>query len=162
VNASIAQIEPDPVQMSWWGIVATGCITRAFVHGAKSVPAVQIGAVASPRGGRADGDVTAEFERALDMRERKELELVGSVGTLRLLDPWRGWRSRIELEQEGGIEILPQPSTDPYALELQDLTEAIQTGRPPLLARSDAVGQARAIEALNRATRTGGPIELFC
>jgi D-xylose 1-dehydrogenase (NADP+, D-xylono-1,5-lactone-forming) len=43
---------------------------------------------------------------------------------------------------------VPVTAANPYRLELEDLSSAIRDGGPPRLGRDDAVGQARAIEAL--------------
>ena len=47
----------------------------------------------------------------------------------------------------------PVEAANPYARELDDLARAVRAGGEPRLGRADAVGQARAIEALYRAAR---------
>ena len=47
---------------------------------------------------------------------------------------------------------------DPYQLELEDVSAAIREHRRPLLGRADAMGQARAIEALYRSADSGLPV----
>jgi predicted dehydrogenase len=49
---------------------------------------------------------------------------------------------------------------DPYQLELEDVSAAIREHRAPLLGRADALGQARAIEALYRSADAGLPVRL--
>ena len=47
-----------------------------------------------------------------------------------------------------------------YRLEAENMSAAIRGEAPLLLGRADAVGQARAIEALYEAADTGGPVTL--
>jgi predicted dehydrogenase len=47
-----------------------------------------------------------------------------------------------------------------FTLELENLSDAIRGRADPLLGREDAVGQARAIEALYRAAEDGVAVEL--
>jgi predicted dehydrogenase len=56
-----------------------------------------------------------------------------------------------------GVEI-PVTQGDPYTFELEDMAAAIAGERPPRLGRADALGQARAIEALYRAAEVGGSV----
>jgi xylose dehydrogenase (NAD/NADP) len=47
------------------------------------------------------------------------------------------------------------PVADAYLLELEDFAAAVAGEREPLLGRADAVGQARALEALYAAAERG-------
>jgi predicted dehydrogenase len=104
--------------------------------------------------------VVADFESALDQPERKQLELIGTEGTIRFRDPWHGSRPGLDLERDGSVESIDLPAADPYALELKDVAIAVSEGRSPLLGRDDALGQARAIEALLRSAANGAPTRL--
>lgn len=74
------------------------------------------------------------------------LEAIGSRGTLRRTGGWGGG-ARLWLDDRE-IEL---PDRDPYLVEVENLTDAILGRAEPLLGRDDALGQARAIEALYRA-----------
>ena len=52
-------------------------------------------------------------------------------------------------------ELVEVEPINPYQLELEDVNAAIRGEREPLLGRADALGQARAIDALYRAADTG-------
>ena len=52
------------------------------------------------------------------------------------------------------------PAADSYALEVADLSAAARGEREPLLGRADALGQARAIEALYASARSGQTVAL--
>jgi xylose dehydrogenase (NAD/NADP) len=88
--------------------------------------------------------------------EHASLEAVGSLGTLRLLDPWTGRARRIWLNDR---VIALQPD-DPYRLEVENLSAAIRGEAQPLLGRDDAIGQARVIEALYQSAESGVPVEV--
>ena len=105
-------------------------------------------------------DVLGTFDCGFDLPRRAGLEIVGETGTIVSLDPWHGGEPvvrilRPEVEEP---EDVPVEAANPYARELDDLARAVREGGDPRLGRADAVGQARAIEALYRAARDGGPV----
>jgi predicted dehydrogenase len=79
------------------------------------------------------------------------LEVVGTRGTLLSRDPWQG--------ELGGIELngtaVQVAADDAYRLEMENLSAAILGRGTPLLGRADALGQARAIDALYRSAASG-------
>ena len=89
-------------------------------------------------------DVLAVFDCGFRGPRQHALEVAGATGTLRLADPWHGREPVIELDGER-IEC---ERADPYRLELEDFAAAASGTRAPRLGREDALGQARAIEAL--------------
>lgn len=97
----------------------------------------------------ADGPL-ATIDCGMDLPRRGSLELVGSEGTLRVDDPWHAKAPGIVLVRDDGSK--PQKiaveKANSYQCELDDLADAVRSGRPPLLGREDAVGQARVLEAL--------------
>lgn len=86
--------------------------------------------------------------------EHEQLEVVGREGTVMLPDPWH---ARSGVLVVNGEEQRVEP-TNPYRLELEDMGAAIRGEHAPLLGRADALGQARAIEALYRSAETMVPI----
>ena len=100
---------------------------------------------------RFPGDVLGSLECAFDTVPRGVLEVVGLEGTLLSEDPWHGWTPALtRIAPDGTREAIPVEAVNPYALEVDDLSRAIEDGIPPRLGRADAVGQARTIEALYR------------
>jgi predicted dehydrogenase len=93
---------------------------------------------------------------------RRELEVIGSAGSLRVHDPFRGNRAgRIELERDGRpVQVVEAPPDDPYRLQLENLADAVAGRAEPLLGRADAVAQARALAALGRSARDGTAVTL--
>jgi xylose dehydrogenase (NAD/NADP) len=109
---------------------------------------------------RSHGDVLAQFDVGLVLPERDELEAIGEEGSLFLDDPWHCKRPVIELRTDGGVEEIAVEPADSYRLELENMSDAIRGEAEPLLGREDAVGQARAIEALYRSAAEGRPVSL--
>jgi D-xylose 1-dehydrogenase (NADP+, D-xylono-1,5-lactone-forming) len=101
------------------------------------------------------GDVLAHFDAGLVLAGRDELEVVGDRGSLFLDDPWHCRVPAIELRHEGRGTKISLPRHDPYGLEAANFSAAIRGEAQPLLGRADAVGQARAIEALYAAAASG-------
>jgi xylose dehydrogenase (NAD/NADP) len=106
------------------------------------------------------GDVVALFDCGTALPERDELEAIGSEGSLFLDDPWHCKEPVIELRRDGAVERIEVESADPYRLELENLSAAIRGTAKPLLGREDAVGQARAIEALFDSAASGAAVDL--
>jgi predicted dehydrogenase len=104
--------------------------------------------------------VLAHFDCGLALASRDELEVVGDEGTLFLDDPWHCRRPVIELRRAAGVERIELEPVDSYRLEAENLSAAIRGRAAPLLGRADAVGQARAIEALYEAADTGRTVTL--
>ena len=102
-------------------------------------------------------DVLAQFDCGTALPERDELEAIGSEGSLFLDDPWHCRRPVIELRRDGEVERIELDPVDSYRLELENLSDAIHGEAPLLLGREDAVGQARALEALHRSAETATP-----
>jgi xylose dehydrogenase (NAD/NADP) len=109
---------------------------------------------------RLHGDVLAQFDAGLVLAERDELEAIGEEGSVFLDDPWHCQRPVIELRTAHGVEEIAVEPVDSYRLELENMSDSIRGEAEPLLGREDALGQARAIEALYRAAAEGGPVKL--
>jgi predicted dehydrogenase len=104
---------------------------------------------------RLAADVVVHFDCGFVVPFRDELELVGEEGSLFTDDPFHIHVPGIELRRESGTERIEIPAANSYRLELENVGDAIRGRAPLLLGRSDAVGQARAIEALYEAAERG-------
>ena len=109
---------------------------------------------------RCPDDVFAHFDCGTALTERDELEAIGTEGTLFLDDPWHCIVPVIELRRDGEVERIELERQDSYRLELENLSDAIRGEGELLLGRDDAVGQARALEALTRSAREGVPVAM--
>ncbi len=104
---------------------------------------------------RFGGDRLAHFDAGLILPPRDELEVVGERGSLFLDDPWHCREPIVELRAGGEVQRIEIDPVDPYLLEAENFSAAIRGETAPLLGRADAVGQARAIEALYEASAVG-------
>ena len=104
------------------------------------------------------GGVFAQFDCGTSLPERDELEAIGTEGSLFLDDPWHALRPVIEIRRDGEVERIELEREDSYRLELENLSDAIRGEGEPLLGRDDAVGNARAIEALSRSAEEQRPV----
>jgi D-xylose 1-dehydrogenase (NADP+, D-xylono-1,5-lactone-forming) len=109
---------------------------------------------------RFPGDVLAIFDCGTALTERDELEVMGSEGSLFLDDPFHANQPVIEQRRDGRVERIELEPADSYRLELENLSRAIRGEAELLLGREDALGQARALEALHRSAETGQPVTL--
>jgi predicted dehydrogenase len=97
---------------------------------------------------RFPGEVTASFTASFQAAAGYGLEITGEGGTLRVADPWHVREPGIELLDGDGTRRIEIPAADSYRLEVEDLARAVAGEAPARLGREDAVGQARAIQAL--------------
>jgi predicted dehydrogenase len=104
--------------------------------------------------------VLASFDCGTALPNRDELEAIGSEGSLFLDDPWHCNAPVIEVRRDGEVERIEPEVVDSYRLELENVSDAIRGEGELLLAREDAVGQARALEALHASATSGAPVAL--
>jgi D-xylose 1-dehydrogenase (NADP+, D-xylono-1,5-lactone-forming) len=109
---------------------------------------------------RFEEDVLAEVNCGLALPMRDELEAIGEEGSIFLDDPWHCRKPVLELRTDRRTEEITLEVEDSYRLELENLSDAIRGRVEPLLGRDDALGQARAIEALYRAAAEGVPVAM--
>ena len=98
---------------------------------------------------RFPGGLLAEFSCGFESAHMG-LEAIGTKGTIFLPDPWHSTQGLLVVE---GEEVRVEP-TNPYRLELEDVSAAIRGRKEPLLGRADALGQATAIDALYRSAES--------
>jgi xylose dehydrogenase (NAD/NADP) len=109
---------------------------------------------------RFPGDVIATFDCGTALTNRDELEAIGSEGSLFLDDPWHCLSPVIELRRDDEVERIEIERQDSYRLELENVSDAIRGTGELLLARDDAMGQARVLEALHESAFTNAPVAL--
>ena len=107
------------------------------------------------------GDVLGTFDCGFDVPGRGSIEVVGAGGTLVAEDPWHGRAPRLTLARpDEAPQEVPVGAANPYRLELEDVSAAIRSGADPRLGRADALGQARAIEALYQSADSGRAVRV--
>jgi xylose dehydrogenase (NAD/NADP) len=99
--------------------------------------------------------LTATFHSGFDA-VTESLEVIGRDGSVLLPDPWHSVEGVMLVDgQEERVQVI-----NPYQCELDDMAAAIRGEKAPRLGRDDAMGQARAIEALYRSADSGEPVTL--
>jgi predicted dehydrogenase len=104
--------------------------------------------------------VLAQFDDALSLPLRADIEVAGDGGSLFVEDPFLCGAPGIELQRDGGTQRIDVEREDSYRLEFENLSAAILGDAEPRLGYDDALGQARTIEALLRSVREGRPVRL--
>jgi predicted dehydrogenase len=104
--------------------------------------------------------VLAEIDCGLVLPVRDELEAIGEEGSIFLDDPWHCRQPVLEVRKEDGVDRIELEPKDSYRLQLENMSAAVRGQAEPLLGREDALGQARAIEALYRSAHEGRPVTL--
>ena len=97
------------------------------------------------------GGVFGEFHCGFDLPQSTGLEVIGTQGTLVVRDPVHCRDPHVEVNGKR-IDV---EDVSRYFLEVENFSAAVRGEAEPLLGRADAVGQARAIEALYRSAATG-------
>ena len=107
------------------------------------------------------GDVVAQFDCSFAAPVKQRLEAVGDDGVIATDAPWRAdWAGDMTLTRDERVERVEVPQADSYRLQLENMSAAVRGEAQPLLDRADAVGQARAIEALYRSAESGAVVAL--
>jgi predicted dehydrogenase len=105
---------------------------------------------------RHDDDVVSQLEATFVAPQRQRLEAVGEEGVLVVEAPWRvDWPGEVRLVRDAAVEVVEVPGGNSYTLQLENLADAVAGDASQLLGRDDALGQARAIEALYRSAEQG-------
>lgn len=96
-----------------------------------------------------DSSALAHFDCSIHLPDRSHLEVVGNLGTIIVSDPWHCDEPRLTVSLQGGASRdIPVPQANSYQLELEEFGRAVRGERNRLLGREDALGQARAVDAL--------------
>jgi predicted dehydrogenase len=110
---------------------------------------------------RFPGDVVSQIDCSFVHAGRQRLEVVGDEGVLVVEAPFRpDFGGDVLLERRGETSRVDVPEAPMYALQLDNFAAAVAGDEPPLLGRADALGQARAIEALYRSAAEGRAVTL--
>jgi D-xylose 1-dehydrogenase (NADP+, D-xylono-1,5-lactone-forming) len=102
------------------------------------------------------GSVLAQIDCGFDLPGRQGLEVVGSEGILHAAAPWAIDEPGIEYVHGHDRDWVEIARADRYRLQSDNFSRAVRGVEPPLLGRVDALGQARAIDALYRSAESGG------
>ncbi len=111
---------------------------------------------------RFPGDVLGTLDCAMDAPQHASLELTGTAARLLVADPWPV-PGRVTIDSAADTDRVvaaADSSLDPFVVELREFGDAVRERREPRLGRTDAVAQARVLDALRRSADTGKPVLL--
>jgi D-xylose 1-dehydrogenase (NADP+, D-xylono-1,5-lactone-forming) len=166
--AGAENIRLDPA-LDGGGLMDVGCYCVSGSRLLAGEPQEVFGAQVLSRSGvdevfagtlRFANDVVAQFDCALVLPVRDELEAIGEEGSLFVDDPWHCRKPGIDRRTDAGVERIPVEPANSYRLQLENMSAAIRGEAEPLLGRPDAIGQARAVEALYRSADAGRPVDV--
>jgi D-xylose 1-dehydrogenase (NADP+, D-xylono-1,5-lactone-forming) len=110
---------------------------------------------------RFPGEVVAQFDCSFVQARGQRLAAVGDEGKLVVESPFRpDWGGEVSLVRGDETTRVDVPEGRMFALELENFAGAIAGDAPQLLGRADALGQARAIDALYRSAADARPVPL--
>jgi D-xylose 1-dehydrogenase (NADP+, D-xylono-1,5-lactone-forming) len=107
-------------------------------------------------------DVYAQFDCGFQGPYRREVEIVGSNGSIRIANPYKGKTNELYLlNRLGEIDQIVTPkdsSKELYLGEIEDMADAIILGKPPHISLTSSRGNITAIVALLRSAKEKRPI----
>lgn len=110
---------------------------------------------------RFPGEVFAQFDVSFTSPSRQAVEIVGTQGVLNVPTPFQPRvKERISLKRGEKIESLDSGGQELYIGEVEDMAEAVTSGKPPRVSLAFSRGNAVALVALLESARTGKPVLL--
>jgi D-xylose 1-dehydrogenase (NADP+, D-xylono-1,5-lactone-forming) len=101
-------------------------------------------------------EVVATFDCGFDLAPTAFVEVVGSHGVVRALDPFLLHASVVEVTADSKpTRRIEAPAGNSYRIELENFAAAVRGLAEPLLGRADALGQANTIDALYKSASQG-------
>jgi len=101
----------------------------------------------------------ASFDCSFDLPARRWVEIVGSEGSLRVVNAFMPLRGSIELTCRSRKRHLVTGASNPYVDEARVMTQSVRHGVDETLGREDAIGNARTLAALYQSAAAARPIE---
>ena len=103
----------------------------------------------------------AQFDSGFQSPNRSEVEVIGSLGTLLIPNPFKpGKREKILLKRKGKIETIKIIGQELYLGEVEDMADAILLGKSPRVSLEDSRANVVTIQALLKSAKSGVVITL--
>ena len=110
---------------------------------------------------RFSGDILAQFDSGFQSPFRTEIEIVGSLGTLLIPNPFKpGKTEKILLKKNDKVEKIKIRGEELYLGEVEDTANAILLGKPPRVSLEDSRANALTIEAFLKSAEQGKVVTL--
>jgi D-xylose 1-dehydrogenase (NADP+, D-xylono-1,5-lactone-forming) len=108
-------------------------------------------------------EVRAQFDVALDLPRRDELEVIGTEGKITVPDPWLCRRGYIDVEQSGVTRRHDVDPANAFSLSYREDPDngdayRIENATEPAFGRADAIDQAAVLEAVRLSAELGQPV----
>jgi len=134
----------EPVEVFGWQVLGEGGVDESF-----------LGQMRFPDG------VWAEFDCGFRSPSRWYMEIVGTKGALSIPSPFKpGLRESITLTRDKAAETIKIPGEELYRGEVEDMADAILSGKKPRVRVADSRGNVAAILGLREAARSGRAVLL--
>jgi len=134
----------EPLEVFGWQVSGAGGADESFIGQMRFVE-----------------DVHAQFDSGFKSPLHSYMEIVGSDGSLVVPAPFKpGRREKIFLTRADKTEAIEIAGQELYLGEVDDMSEAIWSGRPPRVSLADSRANTAAILALLESAKTGKPITL--
>ncbi|MEO3751901.1 aldo/keto reductase [Streptomyces sp. B6B3] len=110
---------------------------------------------------RFDNGVTASLRTGVRMVDNNTVQIVGSRGTIELLDPWAlSTRPRVVVRRVGHLpEQRTFPASGAYALQMDAFAASVHGPEPEQLSNADSLGNAAALDRWRAAVGVRYPFE---
>jgi predicted dehydrogenase len=106
-------------------------------------------------------DAVAQIDCSFLRPQHQRLEAFGEEGSLLVDAPFRqDWGGDVLVRRGADTTRIEVPEANAFEREVENFADAVEGAAQPLLGREDALGQARAIDALYRAAESGASAEL--
>lgn len=102
--------------------------------------------------------ITGQLDCSFGWTWRESYEVAGTNGTLLVQSAWGNSEGDSHFTVNG--DTFSVSGVNPYAAEILDLCQAIDTGVPLRLPIEDALGNMRVIDALHQSAHTGQCIKI--
>lgn len=105
--------------------------------------------------------VHMQFDSGIKSPSRSFMELVGTEGVLFIPDPFKpGARSEMQLTRDGKQQTIKVKGRELYLGEVEDMCDAILSGKPPRISLEDSRGNIVTITAFLKSAETGMNIQI--
>lgn len=129
----------EPVAAFGWQIIGPGGVEETFV-----------GQLEFP------GELFAQLDCGFNSPVRSHMEIVGSEGVLDVPSPFKpGIKERLLLRRGDKTEVIEVAGQELYSGEVEDMAEAVISGKPPRVSLADSRGNTTTILALLESAETG-------
>lgn len=132
----------EPFEVFGWQVMGAGGVDDTF-----------IGQMRFP------DDVHMQFDSGLKSASRSHIEIVGTQGALNIPNPYKpNYKDKIELQRGSRIEVIKIKGQELYLGEVDDMCDAILSGKAPRISLADSRANVSVLLALLESARLGKPV----